>query len=185
MKNWLILILFTPLFARAQWTGPRQFLDAPAIYATSPDLNKIDQRAGLGGEFMYSLGSHNFCARIGAGTNYTAGLQSGDSLKQSLRFNPFVRLEVGGGLYRTNGNQCAKTNASAFTAMPIAGVIYDFQDEEANAIVGVELAHFVIRDMRRNTEIFLRGEYLLPADRPTADFGFRVFFNLRERASVY
>lgn len=178
MKNWLISLAFLAIFNVAQSQNLRYFLDAPALFVHSPDLKNIDDRVGLGGEFLMNFATHHFVGRVGFGAAETVQPKA-DDLQKSLRTSPWARVEIGLGLYRTNGQKCSRTNANAWSAMALGGVVHDFQSKKTNALVGAEFGHFFIRDVRRNTEIFLRGGMLLPENRPTADFGFRVFFNLR------
>jgi hypothetical protein len=104
---------------------------------------------------------------------------------------PYGILEAGGGLYRTNGNQCARTKQNAFTAMAVVGLRYNLDTRSpkpageenspygANFCVGAELGYFFIRDVFKNVEISLRGNYFPKIETASVNFGFKMFLNLK------
>ncbi len=183
----LLWALTTSLFA--QYGGPRLFLDVPYFYLHAPDVEKTGQRVGAGAEVAMNVGAHWGVTRLGLGTTFTLNPGAEDFAKTTL-WRPYAIMEAGAGLYRSNGNQCAKTHQSAFTAMGKVGMRYDFNRDaiaaaegvEPNAldfILGVELGYFFIRDVFRNTELVLNGNYHTQAKVISANVGFKLFLNLR------
>lgn len=180
--------LFALHYSWAQYGGPRLFLDVPGIYFTSPDVAKVGNRLGAGIDAAFNVGSHNSVLRLGVGSNFTLDPKS-QEIQESFFATPFVALEGGLGRYRSNGNRCAKTHRPAFTALIKGGARYDFYTGNGRPLTGetgaldytagVELGYFYIRDIFRNTEVILRGNYHFKAEAVSAEFGFKVFFNLR------
>lgn len=190
MKKHLItaVLLTAALAAQAQYSGPRLFLDVPAIYFAAPDVENIGNNLGAGAEVAMNVATHWSTARIGGGAMFTVDPNAED-VGESFLTTPYGILEVGAGLYRTNGNKCAKNHANAFTAIAKAGLFYNFntQDlepagEKPNGLdytVGAEFGYFFIRDVFRNFEIFLDGRYHTKAEVISGRFGFKMFLNLR------
>lgn len=176
MKNLLFPLLFVAVLANAQ-TEPRLFLDVPALYLRSVDLQNFTDRVGVGGDVMMNVGTHYLAARAGGGAIMSLQPASED-LKGSIITSPYARIEVGAGPFRTNGNQCSNTHSNAFTAQLRFGMLYDFQAKQADFPLAVELGYFFIRDMVKNTELFLRSDYYTKGEKVTLDFGMRFFLNL-------
>ena len=162
----------------------RLFLDAPGVFARTLDVKNFSNRIGLGSEIMMNVGTHYVVARGGGGAVFSLEPQA-DDLKASFKTAPFVRMEIGVGPYRTNGNQCANHHQNAFTAQGRVGVLYDFLAKKTDFPVGVELGYFYIRDEFKNSEIFLRSDFYTNSKIITADFGLRFFLNLRADRSRY
>ena len=190
-KSFLILAAFAALstFAHAQYTtGPRLFLDIPMIHLAAPDVTLVGNRLGIGAGTAMNVATHWSTARIGGGAVFSMDPQSKD-VEETFITTPYVLLEAGAGKYRTNGNQCSKTKSKAFTAMGKAGVRYAFISEalkpegevpdKFDVTVGVELGYFYIRDVFKNTEVFLDANYHVNAKIISANFGFKLFLNLR------
>ncbi|MFZ2899036.1 MAG: hypothetical protein WA004_10460 [Saprospiraceae bacterium] len=176
--------------ASAQYGGPRFFWDIPSIYATTPDVSMISRRVGVGAETAMNVAGHWWTTRVGGGVTFTLDPKA-EEVGESFLTTPYLLLEGGAGLYRTNGKRCAQTNANAFTVMPVIGLRYNFDtrslapagDTEGYGLlwgVGGEIGYFFIRDMFRNTEFVLRGTYWPETKLVSANFGFKVFLNLRE-----
>lgn len=178
MKNLLFPLLFVAFSAHSQSTGPRLFVDVPAIYLRSLDVKNFADRVGLGGDFMMNVGTHYFVARAGGGAIVSLEPAS-DDLQESMLTSPYARLEVGVGPYRTNGNQCSNHHQNAFTAQARIGSLYDFKAKRVDFPLAAEFGYFFIKDMTRNTELFVRGDYYVKAETITLDFGMRFFLNLR------
>lgn len=187
MKKHLLAATFllATISAQAQYGGPRLFLDIPVIYAAVPDVEKIGNRLGAGLETAFNVATHWSTARIGGGATFTLDPKAED-VGESFVTAPFARLEVGGGIYRSNGNKCAKTKQNAFTAIAKGGMFYNFQKVDAGVeierldfTVGAEFGYFFIRDVFKNYEVFLSGNYHTKAKVVSAGFGFKMFLNLR------
>ena len=190
----LFILLPLALFLSLKTFGqgiPRYFLDAPAFYLIAPDAKHIADRAGLGLNVAMNIATYNATLRFGGGAASTVGPKA-DDLGESvlMHYNGFV--ESGFGLYRSNGDRCAKDNRSAYTAMVVGGLRYDYPNKELGEsvaatpngfdyTVGAELGYFYIRDIIRNTEYTLRGDYFVKAKTVGAQFGIKIFFNLRGR----
>lgn len=188
-KSTLLLTAFL-LFSfalKAQYGGPRLFLDIPNIYFHAPDLEHIGNRLGVGAEAAFNVGTHWSVARIGGGAAVTADPKA-DDFGKSIITTPYALLEIGAGMYRSNGARCAKTHQNAFTVLGKAGMRYNFNNKIASETdtkgfidytVGIELGHFFIRDIFKNYEVFLRSNYYTQSKTISADFGFKMFLNLR------
>ena len=184
----LPLLLFTALSLQAQYGGPRLFLDVPSFYAHTPDVQNVGHRLGAGLEVAMNVGAHWGVARLGGGTTFTFDPQS-DEFSATTLWRPYALLEAGAGMYRSNGNQCAKNHASAFTALGKVGLRYEFNEKavpstdetpsQFDFTVGVELGYFFIRDVFRNMEIVASANYLTQNKTIAANFGFKFFLNLR------
>jgi hypothetical protein len=137
-----------------------------------------------------NLAGHWWTARAGGGVTFTLDPKA-EEVGESFLTTPYLLLEGGAGLYRTNGKRCAQTKANAFTVMPVIGLRYNFDTRDLAPAgdktgygllwgVGGEIGYFFIRDMFRNTEFVLRGTYYPETKLVSANFGFKVFLNLRE-----
>ena len=169
----------------------RLFLDVPSIYVTAPDLEQAAKRVGLGLGFALNVGTHWSVARLGIGANMTADPNT-DDFERSFQATPYALLEAGAGKYRSNGDQCAKTKRSAFTAMGKAGIRYyfDTRKTEPNVVlddtgfgldytVGTELGYFYIRDVFKNVEFVFDANYHIKAKIISGSLGFKMFLNLK------
>jgi hypothetical protein len=174
----LASLLLTLAWAANAQKEPRLFLDVPALYVTAPDVSKIGNRLGAGADIDFNVGTHWSVARLGGGAVFSLDPKSSDVSKSFLTA-PFAAFEVGLGKYRSNGNRCAKTYQAAFTAMAKGGLRYDFQAKQMDYTAGAELGYFFIRDMFKNYEVFLSGNYLTKSKVVMASFGFKLFLNLR------
>lgn len=188
-KSSLFLALFLAAVSlQAQYGGPRLFLDVPSMYFHTPDVEHIGDRLGAGAEIAMNVGTHWSVARLGAGTTFTFK-PTNEEFNSSTLWGPYAILEAGAGMYRSNGNQCAKNHASAFTALGKVGLRYEFNEKavpstdgdpsQFDFTVGVELGYFFIRDVFRNMEIVASANYLTQNKTIAANFGFKFFLNLR------
>lgn len=189
-KSFLLLAAFSAFFAisQAQNTGPRLFLDIPIIHLASPDVTLVANRIGIGAGTAMNVATHWSTARIGGGAIFSMDPQSKD-VESTFVTTPYALLEVGAGKFRTNGNQCNHTKQKAFTAMAKAGMRYAFiskalepegvAPEKFDITVGAELGYFFIRDVFKNTEVFLDGNYFVNSKIIGVNFGFKMFLNLR------
>lgn len=175
--------------ALAQYTkGPRLFLDIPTVHLASPDVTLIANRIGVGVGTAMNVATHWSTARLGGGVIFSMDPQA-SKVQETFVTNPYVLLEAGAGKFRTNGAQCAKTRSKAYTAMAKAGMRYYFISDELgpeneapdkfDVLVGAELGYFFIRDVFRNTEVFLDGYYHVNSKIISVNFGFKMFLNLR------
>lgn len=188
-----LAFLACTLAASAQQTAklPRLFLDVPVVHLASPDVTLIGNRIGLGAAAAMNFATHWSTARIGGGAIFSMDPQS-KNVEETFVTTPYTMFEVGAGKYRTNGNQCSKTKSKAFTAMAKAGVRYAFisdalepdgvAPEKFDVTAGVEFGYFFIRDVFRNTEVFLDANYFVNSKIIAANFGFKMFLNLRASA---
>lgn len=181
--------LLTACVLQAQYTGPRLFLDVPSFYFHTPDVENTGHRLGAGLDVAMNVGTHWSVARLGLGTTFTFDPGAEDFDKTTL-WGPATYLEAGAGLYRTNGNQCAKSKQSAFTAMGKVGIRYDFNEkavkradgaepQQLDFTLGVELGYFYIRDVFRNMDFVISGNYHTRSKAISANVGFKFFLNLR------
>lgn len=175
--------------ALAQYTkGPRLFLDVPTVHLAAPDVTLVANRIGVGVGTAMNVATHWSTARLGGGVIFSMDPQSKD-VQESFVTNPYVLLEAGAGKFRTNGAQCAKTRSKAYTAMAKAGMRYYFLSDalgpeteapdKFDVLVGAELGYFFIRDVFKNTEVFLDGYYHVNSKIISVNFGFKMFLNLR------
>ncbi|MEO6039811.1 MAG: hypothetical protein ABIQ93_15460 [Saprospiraceae bacterium] len=191
MQKFLFLpiLFFAVVTASGQVnSGARLFLDIPELYAVAPNVENVGHQLGLGLGTAFNVGTHWSVARAGGGAMFTLD-PSTKELQESFLVTPYVLAEVGAGIYRSNGNRCAKTKANAFTAMGKFGVRYTFYPKKIRELspdngildytVGAELGYFFIRDMFRNTEVFLNGVYLTKSEVVLINFGMKFFLNLR------
>lgn len=185
--SFLPLVLTAGTLA-AQYTGPRLFLDVPALYAAAPNVQEINNRVGAGAEIAMNVATHWSTLRAGGGATLTLNPQA-EAIQKSFVTTPYFILQAGVGLYRSNGNQCAKTKQSAFTAMGKAGLRYDINtkkvrqaDEKSGKLdytLGAEFGYFFISDIFRNNEFFISADYLTQSKIISANLGFKFFLNLR------
>ena len=193
LKPSLLLASFLILVSslQAQYTGPRLFLDVPSLYLHTPDVENVGNRVGAGLDVAMNVGTHWSVARLGLGTTFTFDPGDEDFDKTTV-WGPYGLLEAGAGLYRTNGNQCASSNQSAFTVIGKAGMRYDFNSdaviaqegetpEQLDFTLGVELGYFYIRDEFRNMDFVMSGNYHTKAKVISVNFGLKFFLNLRSR----
>lgn len=190
MKKHLITAAWmaATLTAQAQYSGPRLFLDVPVIYFAAPDVENIGNNLGAGIEVAMNVATHWSTVRLGGGGMFTVD-PNADDVGDSFLSTPYGIFEVGAGMYRSNGNKCAKTHANAFTAMAKGGLFYNFNTKASEPggekpdgldyTVGAEFGYFFIRDVFRNFEIFLDGRYHTKAEVVSARFGFKMFLNLK------
>lgn len=190
MKKYLLsaALLAATLTAQAQYGGPRLFLDVPVIYFAAPDVERIGNNLGAGAEVAMNVGTHWSVARLGGGARFTLDPNAED-VGESFVTTPYGILEVGAGMYRSNGNKCAKTRSNAFTALAKGGLFYNFntkalepggeKPDGLDYTVGAEFGYFFIADVFRNFEIVLDGRYHTKAEVISASFGFKMFLNLR------
>jgi len=167
---------------------PRLFLDIPIVHLAAPDVTLVGNRLGVGVGTAMNVATHWSTARLGGGAVFSMDPQSRE-VQETFVTSPYMLFEVGAGKYRTNGNQCSKTKSKAFTAMAKAGVRYAFISEalepegevpdKFDVTVGAELGYFFIRDVFKNTEVFLDGYYHVNSKIISANFGFKMFLNLR------
>lgn len=171
--------LFFASLALAQGSFPRVFLDIPSISVFTPDVENFNDQFGAGIGSAINLGTHWGVARLGGGLDALISTEKKVE-EDDLIWAPYVNGEVGLGMFRSNGNKCAAHNASAFTAMPIAGYRYDFQgDGSGSPYLAAELGYFYIKDVFKNQEVFLRGDYYTESKNVAIRLGFRMFLNLR------
>jgi hypothetical protein len=144
---------------------------------------------GLGLGAAFNVGTHNAVLRIGGGSDFTVDSKSND-LKESFAIRPYGMAEAGVGIYRSNGNKCAKSNRAAYTLMAKGGVRYRFDTEDLRTVaedkyygmdytVGAELGYFYIRDVFKNYEVLLTTDYYTRAKVLGVTAGFKLFLNLR------
>jgi hypothetical protein len=185
MKKLLLFAAFAcfQVALSAQYNGgPRLFLDIPSIYLHTPDVSKIGNVMGAGAEAAMNVGTHWSVARLGGGTTFTLDPKSND-LGSTMAWTPYALLEAGAGMYRSNGNQCAKTKQNAFTAMGKAGLRYNFVGDARGGgldySVGAEFGYFYIRDVFKNFELLTSANYFIESKTVAVNFGFKTFLNLR------
>jgi hypothetical protein len=183
------LAAFGTLFSQS--AVPRLFLDVPEIYVILPNVNKSESfnRSGLGTGITMNVASYHATGRVGG---YFMGTTQpkADDLKAvtTMHYGGFV--EGGTGLYRTNGNRCAKDARGAYTAMLVGGVRYDLSSKDLrNAsdkyadgfdyTAGLEFGYFYIKDIIKNTEFTLRGDYYFKQELVGVRLGLKVFLNLK------
>lgn len=184
-----LLFVLSGLSVQAQYGGPRLFLDVPSFYAHTPNVETIGNRLGAGMEVAMNVGTHWSVARLGLGSTFTFDPQAEDFGNTTL-WGPYGILEAGAGMYRTNGNECVKSHQSAFTVLGKVGMRYDFNEdavrfdaeqapEQFDFTIGVELGYFYIRDVFRNMDFVISGNYHTQAKVISANIGFKFFLNLR------
>jgi hypothetical protein len=170
---------------------PRLFLDAPEIYLVLPNVNKTESfnRSGAGIGLAMNVANYHATGRIGGNFAALAEPKADDFAKSVvLQYGGF--LEGGVGLYRTNGNQCAKDKRGAYTAMLVGGVRYDVNskpvilanDKYADGFdytIGGEFGYFYIKDIIKNTEFTIRGDYFVQSQVVAVRLGMKVFWNLK------
>jgi len=169
-------------------SGARLFLDLPDLYAVVPNVEGIKNQLGAGLGTAFNVGTHWSVARVGGGALFTLDPQVKE-LQESFLVTPFVLFETGAGIYRSNGNRCARTKQNAFTALGKVGARYTFYpksvrdatDESGvmDYTVGAEFGYFFIRDMFKNTEVLVGGSYLTKSEIVMVNLGIKIFLNLR------
>jgi len=189
MKKTFLLFgcLLAAIVANAQY-GPRLFLDIPNMSFSVPDVTDPTQRMGFDLGTAFNVGTHWSVARVGGGASFSLSPDAED-VAESFQINPFLLVEAGAGIYRSNGNKCARTQQNAFTAMAKAGVLYTFYSKDEKALtnetgaidytIGGEFGYFFIRDVFKNYELFLSPNYHIKSKVLSANLGFKLFLNLR------
>lgn len=185
------ITLLTAFQLQAQNPIPRLFLDAPHLYLTLPNVNKTESfdRAGAGVAVAMNVATYHATARVG-GSFAASGQPKADDFGNSVLMQYGGFLEGGLGLYRTNGNRCAKHKHGAYTAMAVGGVRYDgFSTPLVSAgelaytgldyTLGAELGYFYIRDIIKNSEVVLRSNYHIKKEVISVELGFKIFWNLK------
>jgi hypothetical protein len=163
--------------------------DAPNVYITSKDLLNIPKQEGVGLDFGYGFGTHFMMIKPIVGIDVTADLGNKEIVK-TLTYNPYAKLEVGLGKWRSNGQKCAKTNAHAFTLMVKGGLLYNFGKRKADIandvpaidpaldyFIAAEFGNFYIKDYRKNTEFYISPGWSFKRKALMLDVGFRTFIN--------
>lgn len=183
----LLCFFFFSLGLSAQGL-PRLFLDIPHIYLTAPDAENVSHLLGLGTGAAFNVGTHWGVARLGGGADFVVDPKSND-IGETFEIYPYGKFEAGVGIYRSNGNRCAKTNRAAFTAMGKTGLRYNFNgkdvilaSEDRSGIdysVGAEFGYFYIRDMFKNYEFSMSADYFTQSKTIAVTAGFKLFLNLR------
>lgn len=189
MKKTLLFVccLLVAVIAKAQY-GPRLFLDIPNISFAVADVTKPKNLMGIDLGTALNVGTHWSVARIGGGASFSLS-PAAEDVAESFKINPFVLVEGGVGIYRSNGNKCARTQQNAFTLLAKGGVFYSFYDKDQKKLldetgmidytIGGEFGYFFIRDVFKNYEVFLSPNYHIKAKVLSANFGFKLFLNLR------
>jgi hypothetical protein len=189
MKKTFLLVccLTAAIVANAQY-GPRLFLDIPNIAYTVPDVTKPTQRMGFDLGTAFNVATHWSVARVGGGATFSLSPDAED-LAESFQINPFLLFEAGAGVYRSNGNKCARTQQNAFTAIAKGGVLYTFYSKDEKELlnetgqidytIGGEFGYFFIRDIFKNYELYLSPNYHIKAKTLSGSIGFKLFLNLR------
>lgn len=185
-------LLFIGGFAIGQSAVPRFFLDAPEIYVNAPNVNrnKSFDRAGLGVSAAMNVASYNGTIRGGGYFGSTVRPQEKE-LQEATVLHYGAFFETGLGMYRSNGNRCAKDFHGAYTAMVVGGLRMDLDNKAVRAAgvngwpngfdytVGAELGYFYIKDILRNTEFTLRGDYFFKQEVIGVRLGMKIFWNLK------
>ena len=172
----------------AQHSFPRLFVDIPVIAIGTPNVEKAGNLMGASAETAFNFAAHWFVTRVGGGAGISLDPKSKE-LKETVVTTPYALFEAGLGKYRSNGNNCAITHANAFTAMAKAGIRYNFKTDiydtptakadPMDFTVGAEFGYFFLRDVFKNYEFFLDGNYHVRAEVISARLGFKLFLNLR------
>lgn len=187
--TFFLFLLFCTSSLFSQNSGPRLFLDIPHLYFSAPDVENIGNLMGLGLGAAFNVGTHNAVLRVGGGSDFLLNPQSND-IQESFTIKPYGMAEAGVGIYRSNGNKCAKSNRAAYTLMAKGGARYRFDTEGVlrpvddksygmDYTVGAELGYFYIRDVFKNYEVVLTADYYTRAKAVGLTAGFKLFLNLR------
>jgi hypothetical protein len=171
--------------------GPRSFFDMLALYAVDNNMTDPGESLGAGINLGYSLGTHNLMLRGILGFETTTNVQVPD-VEKNLYYNPFVGFEAGGGLWRSNGNQCGAKKQYAFTVLPKVGIRYNIgsrdgdieQDVEpiesgVDYYGALELGYFFLDSYFKNSELYIEGGYFFLGETVYARLGFRTFINTK------
>lgn len=173
----ILLVALSSAMAFAQGL-PRIFVDIPSISIFSPDVENFNDVFGAGAATHLNVGTHWGVARAGGGVDALIRTRDNNDEEQ-LYWSPYVNSEIGLGMFRSNGNKCAAHNQSAFTAMGLGGIRYDFKGSSASPYFGAEFGYFYIKDIFKNQEGFVRGEYFTESKTFAVRAGFRVFLNVK------
>ncbi len=179
MRNVFLMLSFT--FLSNIIFAQRSFIDAPSIYLYSPDVQNITKVFGAGIDAGYVLGSHNLMVGIRGGTLAQFLNNTVTSKLDGPTWLPFARLDAGAGLFRTNGDHCSLTQRNAYSAFVKGSLIYNFSDvytDKLHPRIGVELSYFRLRDMVKNSEIFIDPGYNISTKLVDFNIGFRYFYNM-------
>ncbi|SRR6056297_328396 len=171
--------------------GPRSMVDMLALYAVDNNITDPGESLGAGIAVGYGIGTHNLMVRGIVGFETTTNAQE-PNLSKNLYYNPYLALETGGGLWRSNGNQCGAKKQYAFTVLPKVGVRYDIGSREADIEQNVtaiesgvdfygalELGYFFLDDYFKNSELYVEGGYFFQGEAVYVRFGFRTFLNTK------
>lgn len=171
--------------------GPRSFFDMLALYAVDNNMTDPGESLGAGINVGYGIGTHHLMLRGILGFETTTNVQVPDVAK-NLYYNPFVALETGGGLWRSNGNRCGAKKQYAFTVLPKVGARYNFGSREGDIEQNVtpidsdvdfygalELGYFFLDDYFKNSELYIEGGYFFLGETVYARLGFRTFLNTK------
>ncbi len=198
MRNTILVALLSVSFLsvslHAQMQGkkgPRSFFDMLSLYAVDNNMTDPGESLGAGINVGYSLGTHNLMLRGILGFETTTNVQVPD-LEKNLYYNPFVGFEAGGGLWRSNGNQCGAKKQYAFTLLPKVGIRYDIGSREGDIEQNVEaiesdvdyygaleLGYFFLDSYFKNSELYIEGGYFFLGETVYARLGFRTFINTK------
>ena len=190
----LFLFGFIALHTSTTHAQTRVFLDVPVLTYYNPNVEEFSDRMGLNLGIDLNVGSHNLVSRVGLGVNGTLA-PSADDIGESVFTSLYGKGEIGAGLFRTNGKKCSIHNSNAYTALAIGGVRYNYLTKDFPLLpdealagydgldyyAGVELGYFFIRDVFKNYELFMRGDYSLKNKIISANVGFKLFLNLKAR----
>jgi hypothetical protein len=187
-KGFVFILVLLSLSATAQI---RSMFDAPAIYLTSRDIENALNREGLGLDFGYAIGTHWMMVKLSVGAHATADFDA-KKIDKTFFANPFGRIELGLGKWRSNGQQCAKNHQNAYSFLAKGGAVYNMGKRKADIengigeikadydyFLGAEVGLFYIKDMHKNSEYFINGGYMLRSKSIFAELGLRTFFNTR------
>lgn len=189
-----VLSLYLCTWITSTHAQTRIFLDIPQVSYFNANVGNMGERMGLDVGIDLNFASHFMVARVGTGSSITIGTQRKE-IEKSLFSSIYGKMETGIGLYRTNGKRCSLGHSSAFTALAMSGVRFSHLTQDANPekrregttyglngfdfYAGIELGYFFIRDMYKNYDFFLRGDYLMSKDAFTANAGVKLFLNLK------
>lgn len=182
------ILIFTCQMVQAQ-VQFRSMIDAPNVYLVSKDLLHIPNQDGVGLDFGWGLGTHFLMIKPIIGIDVTADFGNQELVK-TLTYNPYGKLELGLGKWRSNGQRCAKTNAHAYTLLLKGGIKYNFGKRDANPefevaevapfldyYVAGEFGNFFIKDMRKNTEFYIQPGWSFKSETLFLEVGIRNFIN--------
>jgi hypothetical protein len=184
MKIKAILFLALLFVFSTTYSQGRHFFDVPSIYVYSPDVKNLTSVFGAGADVGYVFGTHNLMIGVRGGSTAQFVNDKISSKLTGPTWLPYARIDAGAGLFRSNGNHCSITQQNAYTAIAKFSLIYNFSssipsDSKLQPRIGVELTYFRIRDMFKNSEIFLDPGYNLKSKTIDFNFGMRYFLNMK------